>query len=537
VAVVLLICCVNLANLYLAQGASRRREFAIRAALGAGRSRVARQLLSESLMLALTGGAAGTLIAIWVVDLIRVRAPQGVPRVEELGVDLRVLAFAAGLSMLTAVLFAVVAARRAGSPHLADALSERAGTATTRGGYGRLPSWLVSAQVALTVVLLAGATLLVRSFWRLSRVDPGFEPQELVAVTIIPPSPTYDDPGPVIQLYDRLMESVRAVPGVARVAMVNHAPFSGGALPTRAALGQVPTGSTDDISVLFRTVTPGYFATLGASVVLGREFTEADARGPAGPVMVNQALARAWGGRSPVGERLGVLKAARTRADFGQPVLGTVVGVAGEMKHFSLAADTSAVVYVPYTHNPWASMTLLARTSRSPESLIAPVEASIRETDPAIPLEPAAFGLGATTMDDRVRGSYAPQRFNALLLGGFAAAALLLASIGIYGVVSYGVTLETREIGIRLALGARASGVLREVVGRIALIALAGLVAGIIAALALTRFMTSLLFEIRPTDFTAYLGPAALLLVVAGVAAYLPARRAARVDPASALRS
>jgi putative ABC transport system permease protein len=535
VAVVLLICCVNLANLYLAQGAARSQEFAIRAALGAGRGRVLRQLLTETVLVASLGGALGMLLAAGAVHLVRVNATARLPRLSEIGVHWGVVALAVGLTVLTAVLFAAVAVRRVASPRLAAFLGERGGTALSRGGRGRLPAWLLAAQMGLTVVLLIGAALLTRSFWRLSQVDPGFEPNRLVVTQIEPPSPAYDDLEAAVRLYDRVSESVRAVPGVAQVAIINHAPFSGGGLPTRAAIGHAPTGSSDDLTVLFRTVSAGYFAMMGIPIVAGREFSDADVRGPPGPVLVNDVLARRWGGTSPVGDRLGVLKAARTRPDFGQPLVGTVVGVVGDVKHFGLDAQPGPVVYVPYTHNPWPAMTLMARTVLPPAQILAAVDRAVRLAEPAIPM--TGMGLGAATMDSRIRRSYAPQRLNAALVSAFAIAALLLAGVGIYGVMSYTVTLETREIGVRMALGAAPSNVLGAVVGRVVRIAVVGLVAGMGAALGLTRLITGLLYQVEPTDPATFLIVALVLLVVAFLAGFFPARRAAAVDPMEALRT
>ena len=535
VAVVLLICCVNLANLYLAQGAARTPEFAIRAALGAGRGRVLRQLLAETLLVASVGGALGMLLAVGAVHLVRVNATARLPRVSEIGVDAGVLAFGIGLTVVTAVLFAAVAVRRVASTPLANFLGERAGTALSRGGRGRLPAWLLAAQMGLTVVLLIGAALLARSYWRLSDVDPGFNPDRLVVTHIEPPSPTYDDQGAAVRLYDRVAQSVGAVPGVAQVALINHAPFSGGGLPTRAAIGHAPTGSRDELTVLFRTVSAGYFAMMRIPVVAGREFSDVDVRGPPGPLMVNEVLARRWGGKSPVGDRFGVLKAARTRPDFGQPLVGTVVGVVRDVKHFGLDAEPDPVVYVPYTHNPWAAMALVTRTVLPPEQLLPAIDRAVRLAEPAIPT--TGMGLGAATIDSRIRRSYAPQRLNAALVSAFAVVGLLLAAVGIYGVMSYTVALESQEIGIRMALGAAPSGVIRAVVGRVARIAVIGLAAGMAAALALTRLITGLLYQVEPTDPATFVAVGVLLLVVAVLAGYLPARRAAAVDPVVALRS
>lgn len=534
VAVVLLICCVNLANLYLAQSAARSQEFAIRAALGAGRARVLRQLLTETLVVTSAGGALGLLLATWAVGLVRVSDATQLPRAGEIGLDGTVLAFAAALTALTAVVFAGVAGRRVASPRLAQSLGERGGTARSRGGHGRLPAWLLSGQVALTVVLLVGAALLTQAFWRLSRVDPGFDPHGLVSVRINPPSPTYDAPEATIRLYDRIAESVGAVPGVTDVALVNHTPVGSGGLPTSAAIGHAPAGAGDEFDVLYETVSAGYFAMMGIPIIAGREFNLADVNGPPGPLIVSETLAKKWGGRSPVGERLGVLKAARTRPDFGQPLIGTVVGVAGDVKHFGLDREPPPTVYLPITHNPWASIVVVVRTAITTEHVIPPIERAVRQVDPAIPLK--GPGLGVASFEAAVRNSAEPQRLNATLVSAFAAVALLLAAVGIYGVMSYTVALEAREIGIRMALGATPAGVLRAVVGCVTRIAGVGLVAGVAAALGLTRLITGLLYQVEPTDPVTYVAVGVLLLVVATLAGWFPARRAAAVDPMVALR-
>ncbi len=534
VALVLLICCANLANLYLAQGAARAQEFAIRAALGAGRGHLLRQLLAETLLLASLGGILGTLLAIWAVQLVRADALARIPRLNEVSLDLRVFGFALVLTLLTAVVFALIAARRVASPHLSESLGERADSRLSRG-HSRLPAWLLSAQVGLTVVLLIGAALLTQGFWRLSQVDPGFDAERLVLTRIVPPTPTYDSPQAAQQLYERVAEAVATVPGVVQVGLINHAPVGGGGLPSRAAIGHPPTGSNDDIRVLFETVSAGYFSLMKIPLLAGREFSPADVRGPPRPVIINEALAKRWGGRSPLGERLDVLRAARTRPDFGKPLLGTVVGVAREVKHFGLDTDPPPTVYVPYSHNVWASITVITRTAGAPEPLLTAIDRAIRQVDPAIPID--GPGLGSATMTGRLRNSYASQRFNAALVSAFGITALLLAAVGIYGVMSYTVTLETREIGIRMALGAAPAAVLRAVVGRVARIAIVGLLVGILAALGLTRLITGLLFEVKPTDPVTYVVVGFVLMVVTAIAGYVPASRAASVDPAIALRS
>ncbi len=311
VALVLLICCVNLANLYLAHGTARQREFAIRAALGAGRRRVLLQLVAETLLPASVGGVLGTALAIGAVRLVRVAAATRLPRVNEVAVDLPVLTFAAGITVFTVVLFAALASRRAGARDLAPSLTERDEGVQSAGARGALPGWLLSGQVALTVVLLIGAALLTQSLWRVSNVDPGFDPHNLVVLKITPPSPQYDDAQAVTGLYDRVAQSMTQVPGVSDVGLINHAPVGSGGLPSRAAIGKAPTGTSDDIGVLFFTVSAEYFSMMGIPVLAGREFSDTDLNGPPGPVIVNDVLARRWGETPAVGQRLGVLKAAR----------------------------------------------------------------------------------------------------------------------------------------------------------------------------------------------------------------------------------
>jgi predicted permease len=532
---VLLICCVNVANLYLANGAARRHEFAVRAALGAGRGRVLRQLLTETTMLTSLGGVLAVLLATVIVQSVRVSGSTQLPRLNGPIVDLRVLAFTAAITIASALLFAAIAARRVAAPRLGESLGERAGTPLARARRGRLPTWLLATQLGFTAVLLIGASLLAQTFWRLSQVDPGFDPERLVTSRIAPPSPRYDEPMAARILYERLAGAVAAVPGVEDVALINHPPAGDGGLPSRAAIGRSPSGGEEEIRVLFETVSAEYLSTMRIPIRAGRDLIPADMSGPPGPIIINEALARRWGGRSPLGERLDVLKAARARPDFGEPIIGTVVGIAGDVKHFGLDSDPPPTVYVPYTHNIWAAMTLVARTTGDPDRLLTTLDRTIRQVDATIPLE--GPGLGAETMARRLERSYAPRRFNATLMAGFALVALLLSAVGVYGVTSYTVAMQAREIGIRLSLGATPAGVRRAVVGRVARIATVGLLAGIVASLGLTRLIRGLLFEVQPTDPRAYAVAGLALLVIAAIAALLPATRASRVDPTTVLRA
>jgi putative ABC transport system permease protein len=534
VGLVFLICCSNVASLYLAHGASRRREFGIRAALGAGRVRVLRQLLVEALLLAVAAGIAAALISTWIVDAVRVSDSVNLPRLSTLSVDWRVQAFVAELVVVTSVLFAAITARQVAAPGKSPAPGNLNDVVHPDARRRRLPSWMLGAQVALTVTLLVGAALLLESYRRLSRVDPGFDPEPLVAARIEPPSPRYDDADAARHLYERVLEAVAAVPGVLDAALVNHPPLGTGGLPSRAAIGAAPTGSDQDIGVLFETVSAGYFRTMGIPVVAGREFGTSDLDGPPGPVIINETLARRWTG-SPLGQRIDVLKAARTRSDFGTPLSGVVIGVVRDVRHFGVGADPPATIFVPFAHNVWSSISVVARIAGQPDLAAPAIDRAIHAVDPAIPLE--GEGLGTGGMRYRFDQGTAPQRFNASLVSAFAALALILAAVGIYGVTAYTVAVETRETGIRIALGAAPSRVLWAMVGGALRVALAGALVGIGAALGLTRLITGLLFEVKATEPSAYLLTGLLIMAVTALAAFVPARRAAAADPATTLRA
>ncbi len=532
VAFVLLIGCANLANLYLAHGAARRREFAVRAALGASRWRVAQQLVTESMVLAIAGGLLGSWIATVAIAVIKTTNAFSLPRITELRTGPSALAFAAVLTALTAIVFSTISAKQAASSKATKFLNNRDGS----GAKGsRLPDGVLAAQLGLTFVLLIGAALLVESFVRISTVDPGFDANNLAVVPIIPPSPRYDSPNDAIDLYNRVKESLGAVPGVEGVALVNHVPPSRAGARTSAAFGQAPTGASESLRVVFRTVSAGYFSTMGIPVIAGREFSNEDLTGPPGPLIVNQFLARMWAGENSVGQRMGVLRAASTRPDFGEPLVGTIVGIVGNIGDFGADPEQQPYVYVPFTHNPWASMRVVVRTNIAPQQIIPSMVQAVRQVDPAIP-------LGGRFADVRVVetarfGITSRQRFNAILLTAFAIAALTLATIGVYGVMAYTVTLETKLIGIRIALGATPSRIARSTVMRVARIALIGLTGGVVTALALTRFIVGMLYEVEPIKPEMFAGVGFMLISVIVMAAYVPARRASTVDPTIALRS
>ena len=536
VAAVLLIGCANLANLLLVQGTTRSREFGIRTALGAGRGRVVRQLLTENLLLGAAGCGVGVLLAVWGVNSLKSAAPNLLPRLDEVVVDGPVLAFAVALSVATVVVFGLLPAVRVTRVDLVSALKDGPATLSTATRQGRLRGTLIVTELALAMVTLIGAGLLIKSFWRLSQVDPGFDPKNLVSYYIVPPPHKYDDAARLADLYTRLLNAAAAVPGVASAALVNHLPGGrGSGIFSRAIVGSDAAASGSETQVLFRTVTPGYFGTMAIPVLQGREFTETDVASYAGGIVINQTLARAWGDESPLGRRVTVFKAAKELPDFGEPIHGRVIGVVADAVHFNLYDTTAPVAYVPYNANPWFGMNLVARTMSDPGSVTPMLDKAILGVDPTIPI--AGRRMGSRTMEQRRADSVADRRLYTMIVAIFASSALLLTTVGLYGVVSYVVTLRTNEIGIRMALGANridvARGIFVQAAGTIGL----GLAVGIGGALGATRVITSLLFQVKATDPATFAIVTIFLASVAVAACYLPARRAARVDPMIALRA
>jgi putative ABC transport system permease protein len=531
VIVVLLICCLNLANLYLVHGASRQREYAIRVTLGAGRLRVMRQMFTESALMVLVGGAAGLLGAAASITWVKQGPLAELPRIAELTLDGPAVAFAGGISLGIVLLFTVVTGSYVGGS-IVRLGSPRSGERTTWAP--TMLSWVQSAQVGATFVLLIGAWLLGSSLFKLSRVDPGYDPHGLVLVPIHPPSPQYDAEDAAVDLYSRLIQTVERVPGVTSVGLTNHGPGGRAGVPTAAALDRVPDGSDDDLSVLYRTVSDGFFQKVGIDVLSGREFVPDDLLGDEGPVIINETLAARWGGSDPVGERLGVRKAASSRVDFGEPMLGRVIGVVANLDPAETDGEAVPIVYVPFTHSPWSQVRLLVRTNDSSADIARSIEAAVREVDPAIPLSGPFVSI--RRVEDIRAAQRSDERFNTALIGGFAFVALLLALIGIYGVVSYTILLRTRAIGIRLALGATPERIVRGVVLRVGQMTGIGLLAGGLLALVLSRSVASVLYEVSPLEWSAYTGAATVLTVLSLVAGCLPARRAGRLDPARVLR-
>lgn len=538
VALVLLIGCVNLINLWLARATARSGEFAIRVALGAGRRRLMRQLLSENLLLAVIGGALGWMLAEAAVAAVKAGAPEVLPRLEEVTVDGRVLALTVALTLMTGLVVGLWAALRATAPDLTASLKE--GAPSSGSGAGRLQfrSALVVTQIALALVLLIGAGLLIRSFWRLQSVEPGFEFRRLATVRIMPPSPRYDDPKRVVALYERLAETVRRVPGVESVALTNHVPITGASMPVNVQIAGRSSKEGLGEAALFRTVSPEYFATMRIPVLRGRPFDGGDMTPFSPNVLVNETFARRyWPGENPLGKQLTVPKSVQARPDFGQPVAGTVVGVVGDVKHYGLEVDIEPEVYLPYTVNPPRWISLVVRTRSDPDLTIPALRRAVRSVDPDLPIAGADIWAGFVPVEQFLARDVAPRKFNMTLLGGFAGAALLLAVIGLYGVMSYLMVQRRREIAVRMAVGAQQADVLRLALGRALRLTLIGIGIGTIGAVLLTRLMSSLLFDVAPTDPLTFVAVIVLLAAVALVASYIPAGRAARIDPIAALRS
>jgi putative ABC transport system permease protein len=527
VAFVLLIACANVANLMLARASGRQKEIALRAALGASRWRIVRQLLIESSVVALVGGALGVLVAVWGIDALRAANPgdaaKFAPGWHELGINFTVLIFTIALSLLSGLLFGLAPALQVSKPNLNDALKE--GIRQSSGQSHRLRSSLVVAEVALSLVLLVGAGLFFRSFATLFKIDPGFNPENVLTMNLILPSSKYTDEPKRAAFYADLIGRVKATAGVESAAAVNFLPL-GGSNASDAYLveGEAePTPGNENIG-RYRVCTPDYFSTMQIPILRGRAFTEQDKPGALPVIIVNETLARKhWPGQDAVGKRL------RFGAPLERAPWMEVVGVIKDVKH-ELTLEVTPEYYLPYEQDIWRSMVIVARTSVDPAS----VAGSIRQNVWSIDKDQPVFDV--RSMQEVRSLSVGLQQFNSWMIGIFAAVALLLASIGIYGVTSFAVTQRTREIGIRMALGARKADVLRLVVGNGMKLALLGLAIGLVASWLLTRFISSLLFGVEPTDPLTFSAVSVCLLAAAFLACYLPARRATKVNPLEALR-
>lgn len=522
---VLLIACANVANLLLARAAAREKEIAIRTAIGAGRWRLVRQLLTESVLLASLGGAIGLLLAVWSLDGLRWLSPSHIPRLQSIAIDGRVLAFTFGVALGTGILFGLAPALRASRSNLSETLKE-GGRSLVGSGNQRLRSALVVAEVALSLVLLIGAGLLIRSFIRVQQVEPGFAPENVLSLRLSVAGTTYEKPPRRMDFYKQLWERISQMPGVQSAGGVSILPLSGGLSWGSISIeGYVPESGQSMIQADGRIATVGYFETMKTPLISGRLFTEQDTAESTKVAIIDQNMARTyWPDDDPVGKRL-----KRGGVESKAPWLN-VVGVVASVKQYALDSESRVTFYTPYHQSPAGTMYVTVRTVTDPLSLAAAITQEARAMDPNVPI------YDIKTMAQRLSESLGRRRFAMLALGVFAIVAMLLAAVGIYGVMSYSVTQRTREIGIRMALGAPTNGVLKLIVGQGMLLAGMGVGIGLTAAVATTRLMASLLFGVSATDPMTFVVIGVLLACVALLACYIPARRAIKVDPMVALR-
>jgi putative ABC transport system permease protein len=522
VALVLLIACANVANLLLARATVRRREVAVRMALGASRWRLVRQFLVESVLLAAAGGAAGLAVAAWGVDTLVATNAGGLPRTADVGIDLRVLAFTAAVTAATGLAFGLLPALHASDVTLGDALKE-AGR-PVGGGRDRARSTFVVVQVALSLVLLVGSGLLLRSLHRLQAEDPGFDPSGVLTVRLTLPGKTYEEPGRWAAFVRQLDEQLRDLPGAAAAGVIHPLPYTDRTETLAYRVDDQPEAAgAQRTSAAWRAVTPGYFRALGVPVLRGRGLADADAETSRPVVVISETMARmCFGEADPLGHRLTIGYDDRSY---------DVVGVVGDTRPTSLKTAPGPEMYTAWAQTPVPWAAIVVRAEGDPSALAGLVRDRVAAIDPALPL------YDVKTMEARLSESVGRQRFTAALAGLFAAVALALAAVGTYGVVSYLVERRTHEIGVRMALGARPGDVVRLVLGRGLALTVAGIGAGVVGALGLTRLLEGMLYGVGATDPVAFVATTLVLAAVALAACYVPARRAARVDPAAALRS
>jgi putative ABC transport system permease protein len=527
VAFVLLIACVNVANLLLARAAIREKEIAIRLALGAGRPRIVRQLLTESVVLGIVGGAVGLLLAVWGLDALIALSPADIPHLDQTGIDIRVLAFTLAVSLLTGLIFGLVPALQASKPDLNDALKE--GGRGAGGGVRaiRIRNLLVVSEIALSLVLLVGAGLLIRSFMRLQQFELGFNPENLLSMRVQLPGSKYRDAKQVSGFYQQLLERMEAMPGVQSAGGISSIFLTDTPNSTNFTIEGHPVfAGAESIEVPLDAVSSSYFRVMGIPLLEGREFDERDAIGTTPVAIINQTFARRFfPGEDPVGKRY----------VYGQPSPDnkswiTIVGVVGDMRRTGFDRPVRPETFLPEAQNPDNALTIVARTTGDPASIAG----ALRNEVWAIDKDQSVYDI--KTMRQTLSEMLSQRRFNTLLLGIFAAVALTLAAVGIYGVMSYAVAERTHEIGLRMALGAQTADVLNLIVRQGMLLAMTGLIVGLAASFALTRVMSSLLYGVSATDPLTFIVIPVVLAGVALGACLVPARRAIKVDPMVALR-
>ena len=519
---VVLIACANVANLMLVRASVREKELAIRAAMGAGRGRLVLQMIAESLLLAIVGGAAGLLLAYLAITPIKTLSAGSIPRVADVTLDRTVLAFAFLVSVATGLLFGLAPAWQASRGGVGAVLKEGGRGSTGARGH-RVRAALLVVEVALSLVLLVGASLLLRSFARLTHVDPGFAANEVLSFTVALPQTAYPAGENRAAFFDRLLERLRAMPGVRAAGMVQQMPIRGDYMLSFTIQGR-PTEPGKEESANYRVTSPEYFEALGIPLVRGRVFDARDTAAAPKVAVVDEAfVTRHFPGADPIGGGI----------DIGNGTDGfyEIVGVVGNVRHEGLDEASRPTMYIPSGLNVFSTMTIMVRTSGDPAQFAGTARQALREVDPNLP----AFAVAplATVITESV----AQRRFSMLLIGAFALLALFLAAVGLYGVVAYAVSQRTQEIGLRMAIGAQRGDVLRLVLGGGMKLALVGVAIGIAGALALSRYVETMLFEVERYDAASYAATAAVLLVISALACYIPARRAMRVDPLVALRA
>jgi putative ABC transport system permease protein len=518
---VLLIGCANVANLLLSRNAARERELAVRVALGAGRSRIVRQLLTESLLLALLGGAGALLFAAWGVKLLTTLGPRNIPRLSEAAIDIHVLGVTLAVTLLTGLIFGLAPAWQHARLNLNSALKD--GARMVSGSAQRLRQLLVVSEIAFALLLLIGAGLMLKSFARLQQVAPGFDPQHALTMEINLAPAKYARDEQRTAFLQQVLEGLRALPGVEFAGATHRLPLRGNSIMGFQIEGRPTPAPGERTGANFRAITPDYFRAMGTPLVAGRTFTEAEAWQRPSAVIINQTFQRRyWPDENPLGKRI--------QLDGPDDPWLTIVGIAADVKESGLDAETAAGVYAPYVRAPAPGMTLVLRTGPEPLSLAAAASAELRRVD----AEQAVSGI--STLEELVSETVAQPRFNTGLLALFALLALTLAAVGIFGVMAYAVTARRQEIGLRMALGAEPRDVLSLVVWQGMKLAALGLVIGLLAALGLTRWLKTQLFGVEVTDPLTYIVIAGLVVVVTWLACYLPARRATKVDPLVTLR-
>ena len=525
VALVLLIACANVANLLLARAAYRQKEIAVRTALGASRRRVVQQLLTESVLLSLVSGLIGLGLSVWLLKLLIAISPADSPRVDEIAIDMRVFVFSLGVTILAGLLFGLVPALHTSRPDLNETLKESGRQAATSGSRNRIGSLLIVSEVALSFVLLVAAGLLIKSFIHLRQINPGFEPDNVLALRVTLTPGKYKSGEPRAQIYRQLIDQVKATPGVESAAAILSLPLGGDTFNVgRGVLRDGDPPQPDHaFNARYLPITTDYFQVLQIPLKGGRAFNDHDTLQSPKVVIINETLARQlWPGQDPIGKVFSIWRDEKFSRE--------VVGVVGDTRQ-SLDEEPGTQMYVPYAQDPnWGGLTFVVRSSRDTRAMAAAVRDAIRSVDKSIP----TYNL--KTMNDVVSASAATRRLPTMLLSVFAGVAMVLAMLGIYGVTSYYVTQRTHEIGVRMALGARMSQIMHLVLKQGMLLVIVGVAIGLVGSWFATRLLSSLLFEVSVTDSVTFIGVAVLLMIVALLACYVPARRATRVDPMVALR-